>query len=231
MDLDNSEVECLFIDILFPKTKPFLVGVCYRPPDQNNFIDKFKEVIEKISPGTEAYILGDFNLCFKRDIGLTKSYKRLLNLFSLDQIIKNATRITATTSSIIDHILTNSSDKVSKCGTLNYSFSDHQVIFCIRGSCKSFSPPVTKCLRSFKNYTKALFCDELRRVSWLPVFSAPNADVALDAFNSILLAAVNKIAPLRTVRIKKDSEPWMTAEILDGIKKRESFFQGKKEQR
>ena len=59
-DLDDPDVECIFIDVMFPKTKPFLVGAWYRPPDNGNFLDKFKDIIGRIPSGTEMYILGDY---------------------------------------------------------------------------------------------------------------------------------------------------------------------------
>ena len=36
-DLDNASLECLWFEILLPKTKPIVLGACYRPPKQTNF--------------------------------------------------------------------------------------------------------------------------------------------------------------------------------------------------
>ena len=33
----SNNIENMFIDILLPKTRPFTVGVLYRPPNDNNF--------------------------------------------------------------------------------------------------------------------------------------------------------------------------------------------------
>ena len=35
----SSEIENIFLDILHPKTKPILIGILYRPPDQSKFLD------------------------------------------------------------------------------------------------------------------------------------------------------------------------------------------------
>ena len=35
----SSEIENIFLDILLPKTKPILIGILYRPPDQSKFLD------------------------------------------------------------------------------------------------------------------------------------------------------------------------------------------------
>ena len=144
-DLLKENLECIFVDVLFPRTKSFVVGSCYRPPDDVSFLEKFQEVLSLITPGTEMYLLGDLNLCFSRNEGMVKSYKRLLASFSIEQIINEATRITATTSTIIDHFLTNCNSKIRSCGVLNCSFSDHQIIYGVRGSfLKQTSPPPCK---------------------------------------------------------------------------------------
>ena len=149
----------------------------------------------------------------------------MLNTFSLAQMITDATRITASTSTVIDHFLTNLKSKITSSGVMNCSFSDHCLIYAVRGSqAKLSTNPVVKSIRCLKNYSKALFCHELRKINWSPVFSAPNVDVALDSFNSLFLTVINKVAPIRKMRFKKDSQPWMNGEILNGIRKRDALF-------
>ena len=38
MDLEQEDIECIWIEILFPKTKGFLVGIIYRPPDSSKHL-------------------------------------------------------------------------------------------------------------------------------------------------------------------------------------------------
>ena len=78
---------------------------------------------------------------------------------------------------------------------------------------------------SFKNYSKLAFCEILKFVSWSPVLLARNVDEALDNFCSILRAKVDEIAPVRRVRLRTDTEPWMTANILSMIKDRNALYQ------
>ena len=63
-------IEIIFIDISFPKSKPILVGVLYQPPDKPRFIEyleySLKESIisniNNISNIQECYLMGDFNV-------------------------------------------------------------------------------------------------------------------------------------------------------------------------
>ena len=70
MDLEQENVECILIEILFPKTKGLLVGIIYRPPDFSkylcvNFNCKFKSMLSTVSAeNKECIILGDINCKF-----------------------------------------------------------------------------------------------------------------------------------------------------------------------
>ena len=55
---------------------------------------------------------------------------RLLTKFNLVQLIKSPTCTTATTKTIIiDHIISNRSESVSKSGVLSCGISDHDAVF------------------------------------------------------------------------------------------------------
>ena len=84
----------------------------------------------------EVYILGDFtvNLNYegRRVPNGVKKYKEFCTLHGLTQLVKSATRVTKSTSTILDHILTNSVDNIFQVGTLDIGLSDHQLIYCTR---------------------------------------------------------------------------------------------------
>ena len=56
-------------------------------------------------------------------------YKLLCQRYSLEQIIKHAIRTTCNSSTLIDHILTNSKEKISQSGAIDIGISDHQLFF------------------------------------------------------------------------------------------------------
>ena len=43
----SNEIENIFLDILLPKTKPILIGILYRPPDQSKFLDNLSTSISQ----------------------------------------------------------------------------------------------------------------------------------------------------------------------------------------
>ena len=177
-DLSRENLEAMFIEVLFPRSRPFLVSVFYRPPSDGSFLDAFRDVVSKVDLRDEVYMLGDFNICTKQTgSSLTRRYGNILNSFSLTQMIDSPTRITTGCSSVLDHAITNRTDKVVGSGVLDLSLSDHQAIFLIRGSHGKEGSPVTVRKRVFKNYSKELFCGELRSIDWSPVYFATDVNV------------------------------------------------------
>ena len=85
---------------------------------------------------------------------LVSQYKLFCQRYSLEQIIKHATRTTCSSSTLIDHILTNSREKISQSGVIDIGISDHQLIYLTRKlqRMKLNTHKQIK-IRSVKNYT------------------------------------------------------------------------------
>ena len=112
MDLEQEDIECIWTEILFPKTKSFLVGIIYRPPDSSkhlcaNFNCKFESMLSTISAENKECILsGDINCNFLVSSD-HKEMKSILTYFGLKQLIISPTRITRESKTLIDVICSN----------------------------------------------------------------------------------------------------------------------------
>ena len=62
LDLETNNISCIWIEITTGKSKPFLIGNMYRPPDATvEFIDRFENFIDNVSSECkEMILLGDF---------------------------------------------------------------------------------------------------------------------------------------------------------------------------
>ena len=114
----------------------------------------------------EAYLLGDFNFKIwdkskyifetrysKTSFPLAKNYSQFCSMHNLNQLIRSPTCVAKATSTLLDHILTNSNELVSNSGVLDIGLSDHQLVFCTRKKqkkSKMFNHKTIK-TRSFKN--------------------------------------------------------------------------------
>ena len=150
----SSSIEYVFFDLLIPKVKPISIGIFYRPPNINTFLETFLNDLKLIDfTKSEVYFLGDFNINLLQkntfvlkenqpldsknlNSPLLPKYKELCQTFSLKEIIQEPTRVTSSTSSLLDHILTNSGWKVSQKGVIDVGLSDHQFYLLHKKNCK-----------------------------------------------------------------------------------------------
>jgi hypothetical protein len=113
LDSTNNTDEIVCEELLLPKSKPIILGTCYRSLQNNNIINKFEIFLSQLREECENILLGDFNICYGDQKGpLFKLYDSVLKMFNLCQMIKQPTRVTEFTSSVIDHILCNNSEKI-----------------------------------------------------------------------------------------------------------------------
>ena len=200
-----DDMESIFFDILLPKSKPILVGVIYRPPNQLNFLNNFSDKLNSIFNINlqEIHILGDFNIDKKSP--LAKQYKEICCLHGLKQLINSPTRITVNTSTILDHILTNSKEKVSNSGVIDISLSDHQMIFFTRKIRKQkFYKHKNINIRSMKNYSEIEFINVLKEIDFANYDNFDNINTAYSDFLNTVEMAINKIATFKKICIKKE---------------------------
>ena len=235
--------------MLLPNTKPIIVGTIYLPLDQTNFMEIFNENLRKVdTKNVETYILGDFNInlwqnghyVFQKHNLLSchsvpndvKNYFDFCTMFGLKQLIESPTRITCSSSSIIDHILASFPDRVTQQGILNVGLSDHQLIYCTRkitrikrGGHKQIT------FRSFKNYTIDGYEKALVEINFPEYKNIVNVNDAYSNFIQKLMEVTDNVAPVKNRRIKKNSREWFDSEILEKIKIRDKLLRNTKKTR
>ena len=118
-DLEADSIECIWIEVLFNKSKPLLMGHVYRPPDTSvylpeDFNEKFETILEKVCcEGIEALLLGDFNCDYIKEQN-NRPLKLIISRFAFFQMVMAPTRITEETASLIDLVLTNMPHNIKK---------------------------------------------------------------------------------------------------------------------
>ena len=100
----------------------------------------------------------EFN--YTHSISLTKKYVEFLRTYGLTQIIKEPTRVTDKTATLLDHILINTPVKITQSGVLPKAISDHDIIYFTRKhQITKTGKHNTITLRSMKNYSKEIFLE------------------------------------------------------------------------
>ena len=171
-DLVSTELEAVCVEIIKPHSKPFLVTTIYRPPSAlSEFFDHFEKLIKAIeNEHKEMYILGDLNcdmLKTDKDLNIpTKKIKSLYELYQLTQLIDEATRVTMTTTSLIDHVVTNTPENISDSSIIHTGISDHSLVFAIRKISIINKQENTLEIRNMKNFDEEKFIAELLKQHW-----------------------------------------------------------------
>ena len=163
----------------------------------NNFFELFLKDLKLIDvTKSEVYFLGNFNVNLSlndkfvlkknqpfdtRNLSspLFSKYKELYQTFSLKKIIQKPTRVTSTTSSLLDHILRNNAWKASHKGAIDVGLSDHQLIYCTRKILRIHlhtNMHNQSRVRSLKHCTPELLIEELEKINFpnYKIFSGVN---------------------------------------------------------
>ena len=113
-----SSSECLWLEVseISQKSK-CIVGVVYRHPVEthlNEFLESFSHCIFKLSNSKKVYyILGDFNINLMQEnrSSFANEYINLIVSNGAVPVITIPTRVTATSATLLDHIITNNMEK------------------------------------------------------------------------------------------------------------------------
>ena len=139
-DLEQENLECLWLEIKPVKSKSFLLGNIYRPPNSGILWNSiFEDCIENVlMEEKEIYLIGDIN----RDLlnnHINNVWTEYMEPFGLTQLVSKATRVTSNSRTLIDHIYSNCPENVNSLDVPNIGLSDHFPIF-LQEKCM-YSPP------------------------------------------------------------------------------------------
>ena len=104
------------------------------------------------------YILGDANCnMLKPDSTESVALANFCHSFNLSQMVSSPTRVTDTTESLIDVIITSNTKQALEVGVKQCSISDHDLVYAVLRLKKERPKPVYITTRSFKHYQPEKF--------------------------------------------------------------------------
>lgn len=210
-------LEAVCVEIAKPNSRPFVVATIYRPPNSSpEYFDKLEKLIENIdSEDKEFYVLGDLNCNWLQPTNSnTRRLSSFCDLYQLNQLIKQPTRITDTCSSLIDVLITNNQERIIKSGVCHIGISDHSLIFGIRkvnGAVKK--PAKITYSRNFRFFNKNNFLSDLLSQPWSHIQAFGNPDQIWSAWKDMFMSVVDKHAPMKTRKVRSNAIPWLTKEV------------------
>ena len=127
LNVECQSLEIIFIEICNCNVSPYLIGFVYRPPNITHiWFHLFKNQLQLfIGRYNEIILIGDFNLHFDINNGFKNvTWTNLLLEYGFSQMIKLPTRVTAKSSSIIDHMYSTHPEHIIDTCVPSISMSD-----------------------------------------------------------------------------------------------------------
>lgn len=211
-----------------------VIVVClYRSPSSNcnTFFKGFNNILSKIVNENKYIVLcGDWNIDFLKDTREKRVLESLFKTFNLTNAIDGPTRITKSTSTSLDYIVTGSPHSGFLSSIVPLDLSDHNGVDILLKSCMNLrrSGPGSGALR--KKVRMVLDRDfpqinlNLKVQPWRKVFSSVGVEEMFDAFLNIYLSCCDAVVPVRTItRPFSGNRCWVTRGIKISSLKLKTF--------
>jgi hypothetical protein len=225
LNLLNSDIEAMWIEINLPKTKPILIGTVYRPPSSNvEYLDKLDMIFQECnSMYDDVYILGDFNLDQCKACN-SKKINNVARNSHMKQLISDYTRITNTSRTKLDLVFVSRPELVVSSGAHSLGLSDHSLIFVVRKHRQIKLPPRTVKSRCYKNFNDANFINAVRNIDWYQINCIDNVNNALSKWQALFTEVCDTHAPFKEKRIKGLLPEWVNKDFLKLSKDRDYYY-------
>ena len=192
----------------------------------SHFSQTIETAIAKLdSEDKEVIIIGDLNCNFlaARPDRNTENLKPIIEVYQMKQLISEPTRLTESSQTLIDVILTNKPNRIVSSGVLHVSISDHSLIYTVRKiSVPTQNNHKYQSMRSFKKFNSDSFRNDLKNQSWNTLMiNDPNE--MWKAWKEMFISVADKHPPLKLKRIKNKSSPWITCKVKNLMNKRDNL--------
>ena len=201
--MDEKNFESIFITLHF-KHKSISCGTIYRPPCStkqsfeifNKHLNHTLLTINKMNH--KCFIMGDFNLnLLNFNDQNTELFTDTMFTYKYYPLINKPTRITATSSTAIDHIWTNITNTKIDSAIIVHDIADHFPII----QTSSLGELLFQKQYSARCYTQVhlqRFKTALEQVDLTPVFNKIDLDESCTSFNDLLHTQFNECFPLKS---------------------------------
>ena len=212
-DIENPYIENIWIQVS-TLNKQFLLGLFYRPPGTTvDYWESFETCLDTATDKNhDVIIMGDFNHGMKSKDSPNK-LDRILCKFDMENLITEPTRITETSQTCIDLILTNHTSLIENTDIIPPFCSDH----CTVTADITFKTYKEKAYKTkFWNYehaNKEAITNKMNSTDWSFINNCDGLDEANEMFSSILKETANQYIPCINFTKRPTDKPWMNNDI------------------
>ena len=219
-----ENIEDIWMTVQYENLPSFLIGCVYRHPHAlNNSFTYLSDVFTSMCLRNKPLlVLGDFN---DDQFLPNNKIEKITQSLHLTQMIKKPTRITSTSSTLIDLAITNRPNFVVHSDVLSCPVGDHELLTTTINVRKERKPPIIRTFRSLRNYSQNNLCDLLLNDTDALnyILCTDNVNDQVSIFTSIFMKCLNSCAPFVTKEIKRPYAPWIDDQIKEEIKIRNNL--------
>lgn len=208
----ENNVWCISIDILKGELKGNYTVIYHSPSTSDS---KFLEIVSVICDKTinlskSCLIVGDFNIDMSKQSTYSKKLNQLFQSYGLQQIVNFYTRITTTSNTIIDLVITNNQKYKAQC--LNSQrISDHETIEIKLEIVPKAIQIETRNVISWTDYSKESLQYILSACDWSNFYRA-DINVKLNLLCNVIENGVSQLVTNKSVKCQLKNK-WYTNEL------------------
>ena len=212
----ETDLELLWVSLKVGSTS-IIVGSCYRPSCSNvSVFDNIVNNVEHVLQNNQHTILmGDLNISYN-----CKESNLLEQVCHMKQLILDSTRVTPSSSSIIDHKYTIDETKHILSGVIKITLSDHYAVYTILSFKQIRTQPTQPRILTCRNFNIDAFLTDLDYIftNQSNIYeNSVDIDNLWNIWKHDFQNVIQKHAPLRNLRLKARNNPWFNHTIQNMI--------------
>ena len=213
----TCQLESLWLRVRPATGAPFTLAAVYRPPrrtaaalqaDFTELETQYQRVLLQY-PGP-VFILGDLN-CNMLDF-VTNRLSEMLQSLHLHQFVAQPTY---SSGSLLDVVISNSSDAVRKVGVFKCAFSPHSFVRSLLSFTKCRVKPCRVQTRILKRIDHVSLLRDLYAVDWTGVYNLDSVAAMWSHMLALLTPVIDIHAPVKCILIRNPTAPPVTGATLD----------------
>lgn len=221
-DLQVPGLEAVWIETKIGQ-ESFLVGSFYRPESPVQYWDLISESVSKANDSMLKFIiLGDFNTDFLNNPA--RHLVDILTRYQLVQLINFPTRITDTSRTCLDLIITQNPLLVKEVVDHPPFCSDHNAPSVTLQPFMNKQCSFKRTIYIYDKLNKLKFLEMLRNVNWIALLTSYSIDKSCELFTSTFMNIVKQCVPTKNVTIRPNDAPWFTHDLKTIMNRRNKMY-------
>ena len=232
----DGHLESVFAEIVFKNRKNLVVGCIYKHPHMevdlfnNNYLSPLLKTVD--NEGKSITLLGDFNIDLLT-CESSISHSNFLDILGASQILPSITlptRITSTSSTLIDNIFIPPSDSDIISGNLTVAISDHLPQFLLFDNKPQIKSKTSLGYRrDWSKFNREQFKNQFENLNWDEILNIEEGDVnsSLNSFLGHTTSLFEEHVPLVKITRREFNlfhKPWISSGLLTSMRVRDSLF-------